>query len=174
MHVEAAEAAERARHQAALEEQRLAQELELRRAEVAKQRPTWMLAVTGLAIVAAIALGWYAIQRQTEAAAAAEAQHLAEADKAKAVAVAEDAQRQMDQMQGQLAVLDGKVAKALDDILKADTAAARAEAKAKLLRFQQEQADLRARQQKLEDDAAARKRKEGIHFSDKCLNNAVC
>jgi len=46
MRVESAEATERQRQQAALEQQRLQQEMELRRAEVAKKRPTWMLAVT--------------------------------------------------------------------------------------------------------------------------------
>ena len=47
LRVEAASAAERARHAIALEEHRIAQELELRRAEVAKTRPTWMLRCHG-------------------------------------------------------------------------------------------------------------------------------
>src|SRR6185312_14933614 len=67
MRVEAGEAAERQRNQAALEQQRLQQEMELRRAEVAKKRPTWMLAVTGFAIVAAIGLIFFAIQRKQAA-----------------------------------------------------------------------------------------------------------
>ena len=50
MRVESAEAAERARQQAALEQSRMQQEMDLRRAEVAKKRPTWMLVVTGLAL----------------------------------------------------------------------------------------------------------------------------
>src|SRR3954464_10397781 len=54
MRVESAEAAERQRQQAALEQQRLQQEMELRRAEVAKKRPTWMLAVTGIALVGVV------------------------------------------------------------------------------------------------------------------------
>src|SRR5262249_35614528 len=59
MKVMAAEAAERARLETALEHQRVAEELELRRAEIAKKRPTWMLVVTGVALVATIAFGWY-------------------------------------------------------------------------------------------------------------------
>src|SRR5436190_21839258 len=66
MRVEAGEAAERQRHQAALEQTRLAQEMELRRAEVAKKRPTWMLAVTGFALVAAIALVFFAVNRMRQ------------------------------------------------------------------------------------------------------------
>src|SRR6187549_3033410 len=63
MRVESAEATERQRQQAALEQQRLQQEMELRRAEIAKKRPTWMLAVTALALVAAVGLVFFAIQR---------------------------------------------------------------------------------------------------------------
>src|SRR5678816_2078702 len=54
MRVESAEATERQRQQAALEQQRLQQEMELRRAEIAKKRPTWMLAVTGIALVGVV------------------------------------------------------------------------------------------------------------------------
>jgi len=66
MRVESTEAAERQRHQAALEQQRLAQEMEIRRAEVAKKRPTWMLVVTGLALVAAVALIFFAINKMNQ------------------------------------------------------------------------------------------------------------
>ncbi|HEY5927364.1 MAG TPA: hypothetical protein VIV11_37025, partial [Kofleriaceae bacterium] len=66
MRVEAAEAAERARFTAALEQQRMQEEHELRRAEIAQKRPTWMLVVTGMALVATIGLGWYAIDRARE------------------------------------------------------------------------------------------------------------
>src|SRR5882762_4402638 len=74
MRVESAEAMERQRVQAALEQQRLQHEMELRRAEVAKKRPTWMLAVTGVALLAAIGLiviAWQAWQRKSESDAAA-------------------------------------------------------------------------------------------------------
>ena len=62
MRVESAEAAERQRQQAALEQQRLHQEMELRRAEVAKTRPTWMVAVTIGALVVTVALVFLAIR----------------------------------------------------------------------------------------------------------------
>src|SRR5688500_2053360 len=78
MRVESAEASERARQQAALEQSRMQQEMELRRAEIAKKRPTWMLAVTGLALVAAVALIFFAINRMRESDEAGEAKRKAE------------------------------------------------------------------------------------------------
>src|SRR3954468_12861947 len=59
MHVEAAAAAEHARHAAALEQEWMAQELDLRRQEVARKRPTWMIAVTVVAVLAAGGLSWF-------------------------------------------------------------------------------------------------------------------
>jgi hypothetical protein len=56
LRVEAAEQAERARQMMALEQERTQQEMELRRAEVKQKRPTWMVAVTGLALVLACVL----------------------------------------------------------------------------------------------------------------------
>src|SRR5262249_42633942 len=67
LRVEAHEASERARHQAELDHHRLEQEMELRRAEVAKKRPTWMLAVTGLAVCGGIALAVFAYERAQQA-----------------------------------------------------------------------------------------------------------
>ena len=62
MRVESAEATERQRQQAALEQSRLQQEMEIRREEVSKKRPTWMLAVTGLAVLMAVGLVFFAIK----------------------------------------------------------------------------------------------------------------
>ena len=61
------------------------QEHELRRAEVAKKRPTWMLAVTGLALCAGLALAGFAIARGHAADDAAQAQAKAQHDKDQAV-----------------------------------------------------------------------------------------
>lgn len=67
MRVEAAEAAERARHQAALDEQRLAQEMEIARELARRTKPKWMLAVTVGAVLAASGLTWFAIDRMRAA-----------------------------------------------------------------------------------------------------------
>ena len=63
LRVQAEEAAERARLQAQLDEQRMHGELEIRRIEVAKKRPTWMVVVTALAFAAACGLTWFAVER---------------------------------------------------------------------------------------------------------------
>src|SRR5262245_40732498 len=62
LRVEASDAAERTRYQAALEQRRLEEEMQLRRAEILQKRPRWMVAVTALAVVAAVGLGWLAIK----------------------------------------------------------------------------------------------------------------
>jgi membrane protein involved in colicin uptake len=84
--LEATEAGERARHQAALEQDRLQQEMALRRAEVAKKRPTWMIgvmvtAVIGLAGGVAFAIHKAGKSDQDQAARAVAEQRAAEAEK---------------------------------------------------------------------------------------------
>src|SRR5258706_11460446 len=98
LHVESVEAAERALHQAELEHDRLRQEMELRRAEVARKRPTWMLAVTALAVCAGLGLGVFAYQRAQQAADANEAQQRAVALADQAHKDAEDSRARGDQL----------------------------------------------------------------------------
>lgn len=104
MKLEAAEAAERARHVANLEAQRQQQEMELRRAEIAKKRPKWMVAVTGLAVCAGLGLGYLAIQSAREADAASHKRQIAEQQK-------EQAKRDAAESRAQLAIIE----KNLDD-----------------------------------------------------------
>ena len=132
MRVESTEATERQRHQAAIEQQRLQQEMELRRAEVAKKRPTWMLAVTGLAVVGAVVLAYVGVT----------AYHSSQEDKAKA----EQARRDKDEYAKQVQKLkddveksqrdlddiSGKVDKAVSDVANAKNAPDIAAAQARL------------------------------------------
>jgi len=119
MKVEAAEAAERARYAAELEQQRQFQEAELRRAEIAKKRPRWMIAVTGVAVAAGLALGYMAIQSAHEAELAAEQQKAAEHDKQVAKEQAAQARVELAELEKSL---DGSTAK-LDELTRALTAA---------------------------------------------------
>src|SRR5450755_4518681 len=98
MRVESTEAGERQRNQAALEQQRLAQEMELRRAEVAKKRPTWMLAVTGLAVVMAVVLIFFAIQKMSQSDTDNKRAAEAEADAQAAIQAAKNAKDQLDKV----------------------------------------------------------------------------
>src|SRR4029078_10473798 len=86
------------RVQRALEQQRLKHEMELRRAHVAKTRPTWMLAITGIALVAAVGLIFFAVQRKRESDAAAVTAQQGEEDKTNAEAVAKEAQDRVDRL----------------------------------------------------------------------------
>lgn len=172
--IEAAEAAERTRQQAILAETRLAQELELRRAEVAKKRPTWMLVVTAFATLAAFALIYVAIERTR---ASAESKQRAQI----AVQQEREMRRELDELASSLATLQteldglsGLTAKALDDLAEKQTAAERAVAKAELHRLREAERDLRNRQEKLRLERERLKRIEKIKMSEECLKNSIC
>ena len=112
MRVEATEAAERARLAAALEHERVAQELELRRADIAKRRPTWMVVVTVLAIAGGVGFGALAIDRMHEADSAQADKAAARADMVAAKQTAAEAIARLDAMQKDLDALDAKVREA--------------------------------------------------------------
>jgi len=109
LRLEAADAAERARLAAQLEHDRLAQEMELRRAEVARKRPTWMVAVTGIALAAGLGLAWFAVDRMHQAADAQAAKDRAVEEKRQARADAAAAVARLDAMQRNLDDLEGAV-----------------------------------------------------------------
>jgi hypothetical protein len=132
MRIEATEAAERARLAARLEQERLQQEIELRRAEVAKKRPTWMVAVTVVALVAGAGFGVFAVDRMHQAEVAQDAKAHADADKAQARKQAADAVAKLDAMQRDLDELAGKVAQAQHALDIARTEAERKQAQALL------------------------------------------
>jgi hypothetical protein len=132
LRVEAAEASERARHMAALEQQRMAQEMEIRRAEVLQKRPRWMIAVTAVAAAAAVALSLFAIDRAHVADAAEHGTEVAIAEKEKAQHEAQEAAKQLDAMRGDLAALDGRVGAATQALEAAQNQADRLKAKAAL------------------------------------------
>ncbi len=123
MRLEAAEAAERNRLAAQLEERRLAEELELRRAEVAKKRPTWMIAVTAIAGLAAVGLSWLAIDRSNEMARAEEARIIATREKDKAREDLLETQKRLDGLRGDVDRIDGNIARLTTQLESAKTAA---------------------------------------------------
>ena len=116
MRAELVEAAERARHQAGLDEQRLTQEMELRRAEVARKRPTWMVAVTALALVSGVASSAFAIDRQRAMDDALAAKHGSERDRQAAREDAAESRKELEGVQAALNNLEVRVAAALADV----------------------------------------------------------
>jgi hypothetical protein len=147
MRVEAAEAAERARHQAALDEQRLAQEIELRRAEVAKKRPTWMVAVTIGALLVAAALTWFAVDRMN---AASEADRIAKEAHERSM----QAKATMVALQGQIHDLDAQTVAMAADLSKAAKDLATAEGEVELAASRKRIKDLEDRQRAIDKKKA--------------------
>lgn len=173
MHVEAAEAAERARHAAALEQERTAQELELRRQEVAKKRPTWMVAVTIAAVAAAAGLTWFGFDRYQQAQAAKVAEDDAKAQAAQARKEADEAAAELARMHTELAELDGKVQLAIDRIVAANDAAAREQARKDFERLRKQEAELQAKRDAIAAKIAHDKRVQVIKISEECKKNPL-
>jgi DNA repair exonuclease SbcCD ATPase subunit len=171
--LEATEAAERARHQAALEQERLQQEMALRRAEVAKKRPTWMVAVMLTALVGLAGGVAFAIHKMGKSDEDQAARAVAEKNAADAQKAAKEAQETVDKLQRDLEDLDKRVGTAVDAVVAAQTDADRAGAKARLEKLRAEQA---AQQQAIANAKAAAdraKRLGGLHVSQKCLDNPL-
>lgn len=173
MRVESAEAAERQRHQAAIEQQRLAQEMELRRAEIAKKRPTWMLVVTGLAVVGAIALtvvGIWAYNNSKESEAKAEEAQRLEAEHAKEVQMLK---ANVEKSQHDLDDVSSKLDKAIADVASAQDAAALAAAQKHLAELNREKAEMNARLAAAKQAAEKAERAKGVHISKECQENPL-
>lgn len=173
MRVESAEASERARQQAALEQQRLQQEMELRRAEVAKKRPTWMLAVTGIAIVGvivAIIVGVRAYSQSQEDAQKREQAERASEEYGKQV---KEAQALLEKAQKDLDENGAKVDKAISDVGAAQDAVALKAAQQRLQELQREQSEIRSRVEAAKAAAEHANRLKGVHISEECKNNPL-
>lgn len=173
LRLEAAEAAERARHQAALEEIRLAQELELRREEIAKQRPRWMVAVTAIAVAAAVALVVFAIDRMHVSDAAIAGQRASNADLEVTKRGAAEARARLVALEQELAALDEQAAGALVDLGRRQTQAELLATKARIEQQQRDRAAVRARIQKAREDAAKIERGQIVDLSE-CAGQVLC
>ncbi|MBA3540318.1 MAG: hypothetical protein H0T79_11885 [Deltaproteobacteria bacterium] len=127
--LEAHETAERARHQAMLDAERMREELDLRRIEASKKRPKWMVVVTALASVATVVLVWFTIQAMNQSDRSAEATRVAEAKSEAAIQARKDSDGELAGLQAQVAQLDGKVSRAVADMVAAEGDVARRKAK---------------------------------------------
>ena len=174
MHIEATEAAERARHQAALEERRLGEEMALRREVARRQRPRWMVVLTGCAMIAALGLGGFAVERQHESTLARQVHDRAVQAKAEADAAAREAQEALDKLNRELGQLEAKVAEALERVRIAQTEAARQAAYDQLRQLQRHEAEIKQQQRQREDERKRKERAAGVVIAPDCLNNAIC
>jgi colicin import membrane protein len=173
MRVESTEATERQRHQAAIEQQRLQQEMELRRAEVAKKRPTWMLGVTAIAVIGIVLAVVVTINKMHET-----ATHDVQAQKARAEADqakkdSEEAADRVHKLEQQVADQQDKIDKAVSDVANAKNASDIAAAQSRLAQLQKEQADMKIAAAAARQAAEKANRAKGIHVSQKCLDNPL-
>jgi hypothetical protein len=173
LRVESAEAMERQRQQAALEQQRLQQEMELRRAEVAKKRPTWMLAITGFALVAAVGLIFFAVWSLHKSNEAAEAKDKAEKIAQQAVLDAKVAQEQVEKLDRDMKDQNEQLARADAAVKSAQTDADRRAAQANLDKLRQQKFEMEKRIQAARSAAAKAERSKGVHLSKECLENPL-
>jgi hypothetical protein len=152
MRVEATEQAERARQTMVLEQERAQQEMALRRAEVAKKRPTWMVAVTGLALVLACVLVVFTVKAMAASnesdQARIESERQAEVKRLEVEAM----RKELDKIEANLKALDVKVTSALDRVAAAQTQADRIAAANDLKRAQKEKFDEQVRLNKIRLD----------------------
>jgi len=118
MRAEVAEEGERARHQAVIDTQRLTQEMELRRAEVALKRPTWMLAVTVFAVLACVGSSAFAVDRQQAMNDTIAAKGVSDRDRKAAREDATEARKQLEAMRATLTEMEGRVTLALGEVKK--------------------------------------------------------
>lgn len=174
LHLEATEAAERARQLMSLEQRRLDQEMELRREVARRQRPRWMIVLTGIAVTAALGLGGFAIERQHESNLARLEQ--ARADKARAEAEDEvrRIQAELERLDHEVHELDAKVNAAIERVRLAQTEAARKAAEDNLHQLQRHEAELREQQRQREEERKRKEREAGFRLTDDCRNNAIC
>jgi hypothetical protein len=76
-------------------------------------------------------------------------------------------------MEAELAELDKKAARAIDQVVAATTAAERRAAKEALDKLRREEADLKARRDAAERERLRRERLKGHHTSEECLRNSL-
>lgn len=172
MTLEAMEAAERTRFAAELAAQRQAQELELRREEVANKRPRWMIAVTTIAVAAGIMLGYFAVQSSHAADEASDQRAVAERQKQQAHQEAQAARHQ-------LATIEKDLDTAHAKLQQAETTLVGDELEAKQIRANQARAAVQAKDAAERKQLADRNAKEllderhhGLHM-DKCVDTSI-
>src|SRR3569623_2123660 len=159
LRVEAHEASERARLAAHLEQERMAQEMELRRADIAKRRPRWMIAVTLMALAGGVGFAALAVDRMHEADAAKQEM--------------QEAVAKLDAMQKTLDDLDAKVSEAQHAVAGASNALELKHAQQLLAEANRKAAEARAYQHELELARDKAKRKAGFDAS-KCTGPLGC
>jgi hypothetical protein len=159
------EAEQRARiqAQAALEQQRLAQEMELRRHEISKKRPTWLLAVVGVLVVLGGGLGVWGYQTYQAGQQARDHARLASQQ-------LEEQRQQLLALAAEIETLNQQIGDAETRLAKATTADEKAAAQKRLDNLNAEAARKRNRKRAVEDAGKPNGDKRTIEMSKACRN----
>jgi hypothetical protein len=173
MKIEATEAQERARQQAILAETRLAQEMELRRAEVAKKRPTWMLVVTGIATIAAFVLIYVAIDSTRKSEQARTEAALAEQEVREMKRQLGDLKTSLEQMENEGAVLAAKTDQLHKQLKDANTAAEREAVAAEIAKNREKERKLAIAREEARIKKEKIERGKKIEVDKECLTQSV-
>lgn len=144
--VQEAEARARAEQNAQLEAQRLQHEMELRRREVEKKRPTWLLITVGAAVVAAVVAVVLMVRSNTASDEADRRARASEAAKLEANVKREKAEAEQRELARQLTELNTTVEALNKEMADADNALAAASTKADRDRVAAQQAEIRRKQ----------------------------
>ncbi len=165
MRLQEAETRARIEAQTQIEQQRLEQEMELRRHEVSKKRPTGLIAVAVVLVFVVGGLGWWAYGKVQEG---KEKDRIAAAEKAQYEADLREYDRKVTAIQGQrneaVAALEQATTDAERDAAKAQLAAARRKLKAlEAGRKKPGKAGKRSKKRK--------KPKGTIKLSEECMND---
>lgn len=171
---EAEQAAELERQRLAFEEERARRELELRRAEVARKRPTWMVAVSLAAVALAGVLLYVAIDRVRASESADHQRQVALDDAAQARRQSDQAWKRVEQMERDLAALDRQISTAIDNLSKELTAAEMAAEKKRLQGLAAQRAELARQAEIARQNYERDQRVKPVTVDQSCLNNALC
>ena len=170
LRIDAAAAAELARQQVALEATRMEEELQLRRAALAKTRPTWMVAVTCVATLAAGVLVWFALSSRSTTEEARQQTRQAELEKERAKQASREAQAELERISRDLEANGAAIRQAMKRVELAQTQADREKAAADLKREEDRWKSIVAAREKAAHEAWLKERKGPIVISADCKN----
>jgi hypothetical protein len=174
LRLSAAEAVERARRLVALDEKRLDEELALRRVIALRTRPRWMIAVTCMAMIAALAAGWVALEARGDMAAAIEDRNHAIDARTSAQAQARESEAATDRLTHEISELEAKIEAAIRRGITDQGDADRRRSLDQLRRLQRQRAEIVARQRQAEQDRRNNERRAPLVVPATCRNNAIC
>lgn len=156
LRVQEAEARARAEHQAQLEAHRLQQEMEIRRQEVQKKWPVWLVVAVGIFAVVTAGAIIFMVQSSNKADQAAidkrrADEMAAEADKARKAAeqAQADLKRQVDDMTAELGKLDDQMRESERQLAAASTNAERDKVAARQAEIRRQQREAQAKLDKI-------------------------